>query len=109
MDTGQHSQEGQSRPNLWNICIFFIVCTDMSKDLHFAWRMISTHRWFSAAVIVTITLGIGLNTMVFTLVNAMLFKPVTVQDGEQLVAILNEKHAGRNSETGVLYPDFRDY
>src|SRR5262249_14095031 len=109
MGTGRHSQEGQSRPNLWNICIPSIVCTDMSKDLRFAWHMISTHRWFSAAVIVTIALGIGLNTMVFTLVNAVLFKPITVQGSERLVAILNEKHAGRNSETGVSYPDFRDY
>jgi putative ABC transport system permease protein len=81
----------------------------MSKDLRFAWRMISTHRWFSAAVIATIALGIGLNTMVFTLVNAVLFKPVAVQGGKRLVAILNEKHTGRNSETGVSYPDFRDY
>jgi len=79
----------------------------MRKDLRFAWRMISTHRWFSAAVIVTIGLDIGLNTMVFTLVNAVLFKAVAVQGGERLVAILNQKHTGRNSETGVSYPDFR--
>ena len=47
--------------------------------------------------------------MVFTLVNAVLFRPVAVQGGERLVAIMNEKHTGRNSETGVSYPDFRDY
>ena len=48
----------------------------MKNDFRFAWRMITTHRWFSAAVIVTLALGIGINTTVFTLVHAVLFKPV---------------------------------
>ena len=45
----------------------------MASDLRFALRMILTHRWFSAAVVATLALGIGLNTMVFTLVSAVLF------------------------------------
>jgi len=35
----------------------------MASDLRFALRMILTHRWFSAAVVATLALGIGLNTM----------------------------------------------
>ena len=57
----------------------------MSNDLRFALRMILSHRWFSAAVVVTLALGIGLNTMVFTLVYTVLMKPVPVPGGEQLV------------------------
>ncbi len=48
----------------------------MKDDFHFALRMLATHWWFSAAVIVTLALGIGINTTIFTLVNAVLFKPV---------------------------------
>src|SRR5579859_563192 len=59
----------------------------MGHDLRFAWRMILAHRWFSAAVVATLALGIGVNTMVFTLVNAVLFKPVAVPGGSRLVAI----------------------
>ena len=44
----------------------------MGLDLRFALRMILAHRWFSAAVVATLALGIGLNTMVFTLINACL-------------------------------------
>ena len=48
----------------------------MTHDVRFALRMIVSHRWFSAAIVATLALGIGLNTMVFTLVNAVLLKPV---------------------------------
>ena len=61
----------------------------MAHDLRFALRMIFSHRWFSAAVVATLALGIGLNTMVFTLINAVLFKPVPVPGGARLVAIRN--------------------
>jgi len=84
----------------------------MTRDLRFALRMISSHRWFSAAIVATLALGIGLNTMVFTLVNAALFKPVPVPGGARLVAILDRdlsQSNNRNNRTGVSYPDFRDY
>ena len=82
----------------------------MAHDLRFALRMILSHRLFSAAVVATLALGIGLNTMVFTLVNAVLFKPVPVPGGEQLVSILNQNLKQRTNNTmRVSYPDFRDY
>lgn len=49
----------------------------MLSDLR-ALRMILKNKWFSSPAIVTIALGIGINTTVFTLVNAGLFKPVDV-------------------------------
>lgn len=81
----------------------------MRRDLRFALRMISSHRWFSAAVIATLALGIGLNTMVFTLVNAALFKSVPLPGGERLVAIQNRNLSHGNATIGTSYPDFRDY
>jgi hypothetical protein len=72
----------------------------MLLDFRFALRMILAHRWFSAAVVATLALGIGLNTMVFTLINAVLFKPVPVPGGARLVAIRNRHLAqkpGRNA------------
>jgi predicted permease len=86
------------------------VSGNMAHDLRFALRMILSHRLFSAAVVATLALGIGLNTMVFTLVNAVLFKPVPVPGGEQLVSILNQNLKQRTNNTmRVSYPDFRDY
>ncbi len=59
----------------------------MLSDVRFALRLLFTRRWFSAAIIVTLALGIGINTTVFTLVNAVLFKPVPLPGGERLVTI----------------------
>ena len=82
----------------------------MGHDLKFALRMILSHRLFSAAVVATLALGIGLNTMVFTLVNAVLFKPVPVPGGAQLVSVLDQNLKERTNNTmRVSYPDFRDY
>jgi predicted permease len=80
----------------------------MKHDLRFALRMILAHRWFSAAVVATLALGIGVNTMVFTLVNAVLFKPVPVPGGSRLVAVDSRNLTQSESVFRVSYPDFRD-
>jgi predicted permease len=81
----------------------------MGNDLRFALRMIWSHRWFSAAVVVTLALGIGLNAMVFALISAVLFKPVPVPGGARLVAVVNRNPAENNGLVPMSLPDFRDY
>ncbi|HKO11822.1 MAG TPA: ABC transporter permease [Acidobacteriaceae bacterium] len=79
----------------------------MAYDLRFALRMIRAHGWFAAAVIATLALGIGLNTMVFTIINAALFKPVPVPGGARLVAVTSR--APGHGDDRVSYPDLLDY
>lgn len=79
----------------------------MTYDLRFALRMIRAHGWFSAAVVVTLALGIGLNTMVFTLVDAALFRPVPVPGGARLVAVTSR--APGHGDDRISYPDLLDY
>jgi predicted permease len=71
--------------------------------------MLVSHRWFSAAVIVTIALGIGVNTTVFTLVNAVLFKPVPIPGGERLVTITNSDPAHPDRWQSVSLPDYLEF
>jgi predicted permease len=81
----------------------------MKNDLRYALRMIGSHRWFSAAVVITLALGIGINTTVFTLVNAVLFKPVPLPGGERLVVVDHALTTERDHRSAVAYPDFREY
>ena len=81
----------------------------MKNDLRFAFRMIAAHRWFSAAVVVTLALGIGINTTVFTLVNAVLFKPVPIPGGEYIVTVSHLNSNKPDERRGVSYPDFLEY
>lgn len=81
----------------------------MLQDIRFALRMIATRRWFSAAVIVTLALGIGVNTTVFTLVNAVLFKPVPIPGGERLVTVTNHDATSSDHWRTVSWSDFQEF
>ena len=83
----------------------------MMNDLRFAFRMIAAHRWFSAAVIVTLALGIGINTTVFTLVNAVLFKPVPIPGGERIVTVTHQNivKLDKRSRSRICWPDYLEY
>jgi len=81
----------------------------VAQDIRYAYRCILTRPWFSAAIVVTLALGIGLNTMVFTLVNAALFKPVPVPNGERLVAVVIRNITQGNQQMRMSYPDLLDY
>ncbi|MBI4903336.1 MAG: ABC transporter permease [Acidobacteria bacterium] len=78
------------------------------QDCQFALRMMRKQPWFTLAIVVTLALGIGVNTTVFTLVNAVLFKPLPFPGGERLVMLRGaERMQGRDSEP-LSYPNFRD-
>lgn len=81
----------------------------MANDLRFALRMILSHRWFSAAVVVTLALGIGANTMVFTLVDAVLLRPIAVPGGERLVVLSYSNPSRGDRGIRLSYPDLRAY
>lgn len=81
----------------------------MLQDLRFALRQLVRYRWFSLAVIVTLALGIGVNTTVFTLVNAVLFKPVPVPGGERLVVVTQEWPENRYNRGPISLTEFRAY
>lgn len=81
----------------------------MLNDLRFALRMLVQHRWFSAAVIATLALGIGINTTVFTLVNAVLFKPVPVPGGERLVTVANYLLTKPQEHSRVSWSDYLEF
>jgi putative ABC transport system permease protein len=81
----------------------------MLKDVRFALRMIASHRWFSAAIVATLALGIGINTTVFTLVNAVLFAPVPIPGGDRLLTV-DGNHLSKPHETfQVSWDDYLDF
>ena len=81
----------------------------MAHDLRFALRMILAHRWFSAAVVATLALGIGVNTMIFTLVDAVLLRPVGVPGGSRLMAISHRNLTLGDGSMRLSLPALRDY
>jgi putative ABC transport system permease protein len=67
------------------------------RDVRFAFRLIGRERWFSAAVIVTLALGIGVNAMGFTIVNAAFLRSLPFDEAGRLYAVSWQTQSGRRA------------
>ena len=75
----------------------------MLLDLRYAWRGIRKAPGFTAVILITLALGIGANTTIFSIVHAMLIEPLPYRDADQLAFIWLGYSRGPLSG-----PDFRD-
>ena len=79
-----------------------------AQDLRYAVRSLGRHPWFSALAVVTLTLGIGANSAIFSVVNAVLLRPLAYPAADRIVAITTDwRRTGvRGQASG---PDFHDW
>ncbi|HEY6402209.1 MAG TPA: ABC transporter permease, partial [Blastocatellia bacterium] len=79
------------------------------QDLRYGWRMFIRHRMVSAIAVVTLALGIGANTAIFSMINAVLLKPLPFAAPERLVAIGATGTSDRSNFYPISYPNFADF
>jgi putative ABC transport system permease protein len=78
------------------------------QDLSYGARMLFKQPAFTLVAIVTLALGIGANTAIFSVINALILHPPRVADPERVVAICRTPKDKRN-EGYVSYPDLQDW
>ena len=86
----------------------------LGQELRHALRVLAKQPAFTVIVILTLALGIGANTAIFSVVNTVLLRPLPFPQPERLVAIWEHDVRSGGAENfgewqSVSYPDFRDW
>jgi predicted permease len=78
---------------------------DIAQDTTFAARLLVKERWFSAASILALSLGIGVTSMMVTIINGYNFRGLPVDHPERIVYVATRSPS--DGDRGVPYPEYQ--
>ena len=80
----------------------------LGQDVRYGLRMLRKDLGFAAVAVLTLALGIGANTAIFSLGNVFMFRPLPVKDAERLAVVAVQYHA--DEDPGQLsFSDYQDF
>jgi predicted permease len=80
---------------------------DLWSDLGFAVRIMARNPAFSLIAVLSLAIGIGVNSTLFSLADALVLRPLSVSHPAEVVTVLGKSHS--QSAGGISYPDYKDF
>jgi predicted permease len=87
----------------------FVWLATLWQDLRYGVRVLGKNKGFAAVAVLTLALGIGANTAIFSVVNAAILRPLPYPDPARLAILWGNVKRLRVERRGASYPDFRDW
>jgi putative ABC transport system permease protein len=85
------------------------MIADLWQDLRYGARMLLKRPGFSLIIVITLALGIGVNTAIFSVVYAVLLRPLPYEASEKLMALYSMRPQRNSFRGAVSAPDFLDW
>src|ERR1700738_5087356 len=88
--------------------------SSLSHDLKYGMRALSRNPGFTAVAVLSLALGIGANSAIFTLTDAVFLNPLPVQDAAKVIQVYTVDHATQTTaanlvRTPMSYLNYRDF
>jgi putative ABC transport system permease protein len=91
--------------DMWTFASF----ETLAQDVRYGVRTLAKNRGFTAVAVLTLALGIGANTAIFSVIDAVLLRPLPFPNPDRLVAVKTLNMRDPAESPSVSYPDFEDW